>query len=169
MIRNDRRLKLFDKIYNKRLIKHYNKEKESGNSVDKVLVKAKDNNVYINEHFKYPDDYDVLSKGGKCYIIDNRKRDVGILKYMYKPKSINCPAHMLLCDINIKRKNIGLGSIVIKIFEKRAVEIGAQYITGELSNIDELNEENKQLRNAFYIKHGYTIKDRKITKELIKS
>ena len=163
------RLKLFDKIYNKRLIKHHNKEKESGNAVDKVIVKAKDNNVYIIEHFKYPDDYDVLSKGGKCYIIDNRMRDVCILKYMYKPKSINYSAHMLLCDINIKRKNIGLGSIVIKIFEKRVVEIGAQYITGELSSIDELTEENKQLRKAFYIKHGYTIKDRKITKELIKS
>lgn len=169
MIRNDRRLKLFDKIYNKRLIKHYNKEKESGNAVDKVIVKAKDNNMYIIEHFKYPDDYDMLSKGGKCYIIDNRMRDVGILKYMYKPKSINCPAHMLLCDINIKRKNIGLGSIVIKIFEKRAVEIGAHYITGELSSVDERTEENKQLRDAFYIKHGYTIKDRKITKKLIKS
>lgn len=160
---------MFDKIYNKRLIEYYNNEKESGNAADKVLVKAKDNNMYIIEHFKYPDDYDVLSKGGKCYIIDNRMRNVGILKYMYKPKSINCPAHMLLCDINIKRKNIGLGSIVIKIFEKRAVEIGVHYITGELSSIDERTEENKQLRDAFYIKHGYTIKDRKITKEFIKS
>ncbi len=165
MIRKDRRLKLFDKIYNKRLVEYCNKEKESGNAADKVLVKAKDNNMYIIEHFKYPDDYDVLSKGGKCYIIDNRMRDVGILKYMNKPKSINCPAHMLLCDINIKRKNIGLGSIVIKIFEKRAVEIGVHYITGELSSIDERTEESKQLRDAFYIKHGY----RKITKELIKS
>lgn len=160
---------MFDKIHNKRLIEFYNKEKESGNADDKVLVKAKDNNMYIIEHFKYPDDYDVLSKGGKCYIIDNRMRDVGVLKYMYKPKSINCPAHMLLCDINIKGKNIGLGSIVIKIFENRAIEIGAHYITGEFSSIDEQTEENKQLRDAFYIKHGYTIKNRKITKELIKS
>lgn len=160
---------MFDKIHNKRLIEFYNKEKESGNADDKVLVKAKDNNMYIIEHFKYPDDYDVLSKGGKCYIIDNRMRDVGVLKYMYKPKSINCPAHMLLCDINIKRKNIELGSIVIKIFENRAIEIGAHYITGEFSSIDEQTEENKQLRDAFYIKHGYTIKNRKITKELIKS
>lgn len=160
---------MFDKIYNKRLIERYNKEKESDNVADKVLVKAKDNNMYIIEHFKYPDDYDVLSKGGKCYIIDNRMRDVGVLKYMYKPKSIDCPAHMLLCDIHIKRKNIGLGSIVIKIFEKRAIEIGVHYIIGELSSIDERTEENKQLRDAFYIKHGYTIKDRKITKKLIKS
>lgn len=105
---------MFDKIHNKRLIEFYNKEKESGNADDKVLVKAKDNNMYIIEHFKYPDDYDVLSKGGKCYIIDNRMRDVGVLKYMYKPKSINCPAHMLLCDINIKRKTLDWDLLLLK-------------------------------------------------------
>lgn len=69
LIHNDMRLKLFDKIYNKRLIKHHNKEKESGNAVDKVIVKAKDNNVYIIEHFKYSDDYEVLSKGANAILL----------------------------------------------------------------------------------------------------
>ena len=162
---------LLNKIRNKKLIKAFsddlsNKDHE-GNLIEQRLVKAKDENMYIVLHIQFGNEDGTLSHRGKYEIQNNKCKKIGELKYAFYEDDEQ--QYMKLCDIifNEKYRNIGLGSIVINLFELKAKTYGAYYIDGELSSTDEETLEDKELRDNFYIKRGYEIiNSNRIYKEL---
>lgn len=156
-------------IRNKRMLKEYSKNAISyaadGSYVENTLFEAKDKNVFVIHHIQYADDGGNLTFFGNYKILNNKHERIGYLKYVF----INTtPSHMKLGDIYFEYpyRNLGIGSMVLALFEQRAYNYGAQYIEGELSFVDEEDEANKLLRNAFYKKAGYNIVHNKIYKRL---
>lgn len=161
---------LLNKIRNKKLVKEisdnlFNKDYE-GNLIERKIVKAKDENMYIIFHIQFSNEDGTLSHRGRYEIQNNKHHKIGELKYALFENSE--PPYMKLCDIVFDKeyRNIGLGSKVIDLFEKRAKSYGAKYITGDLSSVDEETPTDEELRNSFYLKRGYRIiNSNKIYKE----
>lgn len=162
---------LLNKIRNKKLVQEFSNispnRNSNGDLIETELVKAKDENMYIILHIQFSNEDGTLSHRGKYEIQNNKCKKIGELKYAFHED--DKPQYMKLCDIifDEKYRNIGLGSIVINLFELRAKSYGAHYIDGELSSIDEETLKDKELRNNFYIKRGYKIiNSDKIYKEI---
>lgn len=160
-----------NKIRNKKLIQELANVLPNRNSVGDLIesnpVKAKDENMYIILHIQFSNEDGTLSHRGRYEIQNNKCKKIGELKYVLFENSD--PAYMKLCDINFYRKyrNIGLGSIVINLFELRAKSYGAHYVTGDLSSVDSETPADEKSRNTFYLKRGYQIiNPDKIYKEL---
>ncbi len=140
-----------------------------GSYIEDVLVKAKDQNIYLIRHIQYADENKELTTFGIYRIFNNKDKPIGYLKYVLNDKDKN-DVHMILCDIHFdfSYRNIGLGSKTLNLFEKRAKIYGAQYITGKLGDVDEQTLYEKALRDTFYLKSGYEIVNSKeIHKELV--
>lgn len=162
---------LLNKIRNKKLVREFSNispnRNSNGDLFETELVKAKDENMYIILHIQFSNEDGTLSHRGKYEIQNNKCKKIGELKYVLFEDDET--QYMKLCDIIFDKKyrNIGLGSIVINLFELRAKSYGAHYIYGELSSTDEETLENEELRNNFYIKRGYKIiSSDKIYKEI---
>ncbi len=162
---------LLNKIRNKKLIKNLTdippNTNSDGDLIERKLVKAKDENMYIILHIQLCDEEGTLSTLGKYEIQNNKYHKIGELKYVYIED--NQPPYMQLCDIIFDKKyrNNGLGSMILELFETRAKSYGAKYITGNLSSVDEENPADEEFRNSFYLKRGYEIiNSEKIYKEL---
>lgn len=160
-----------NKIRNKKLIQELADVLPNRNSVGDLIeskpVKAKDENMYLILHIQFSNEDGTLSHRGKYEIQNNKCKKIGELKYVLFENSD--PAYMKLYDINFCRKyrNIGLGSIVINLFELRTKSYGAHHITGDLSSVDSETPADEKLRNTFYLKRGYQIiNPDKIYKEL---
>lgn len=162
---------LLNKIRNKKLVREFSNilpnRNSNGDLFETELVKAKDENMYIILHIQFSNEDGTLSHRGKYEIQNNKCKKIGELKYVLFITSN--PPYMKLCDVifDEKYRNIGLGSIVINLFELRAKSYGTRYIDGELSSTDEETLEDKELRDNFYIKRGYEIiNSNRIYKEL---
>lgn len=161
---------LLNKIRNKKLNKEFADISPNRNSVgdmmESKLVKAKDENMFIIFHIQFSNEDGTLSHRGRYEIQNNKRHKIGYLKYTFYEN--HEPVYMNLSDIHFDKKyrNIGLGSKVIDLFEKRAKSYGAHYITGDLSSVDTETPEDEKLRNSFYLKSGYTIDLDTIYKEL---
>lgn len=152
---------LLNKIRNKNLIKKFTNIPPSKNSVgdllERELVKAKDENNYVITHIQFGNENGTLSYRGRYEIQNNKYNKIGELKYVFF-KNGETP-YMKLSDIVLDKKyrNIGLGSLVLNLFETRAKKYGAHYITGDLSSVDEEIPSDEELRNRFYLKRNYEI------------
>lgn len=161
---------LLNKIRNKKLVReitdNLSDKDHEGNLIEKKLVKAKDENMYIIFHIQFSDEDGTLSHRGRYEIQNNKYNKIGELKYALFENSE--PPYMKLCDIVFDKeyRNIGLGTKVIDLFEKRAKSYGAKYITGDLSSVDEKTPADEKFRNTFYLKRGYKINLDKIYKGL---
>lgn len=147
---------------NKKMKKQYSENNcgftSDGSYIEDVLVKAKDENMYLIRHTQYADENKKLTTFGIYRIFNNKDKQIGHLKYVFNNKDKN-DVHMILCDIYLDflYRNIGLGSKTLALFEKRAKCYGAQHITGKLSDVDEQTPYEKALRNNFYRRVGYEI------------
>lgn len=162
---------LLNKIRNKELVREFSNispnRNSNGDLIETELAKAKDENMYIILHIQFSNEDGTLSHRGKYEIQNNKCKKIGELKYVLFKNSN--PPYMRLCDIifDEKYRNIGLGSILINLFELRAKSYGAHYIDGELSSTDEETLEDKELRDNFYMQRGYKIiNSDKIYKEI---
>lgn len=160
-----------NKIRNKKLIQELANVLPNRNSVGDLIeskpVKAKDENMYIILHIQFSNEDGTLSHRGKYVIQNNNHKKVGYLKYAMFENGES--KYMKLSDIFFDKKyrNIGLGSLVLNMFEKRAKSYEANYITGDLSSIDSETPDDEKLRNIFYLNNGYQIiHSDKIYKEL---
>lgn len=138
-----------------------------GSYIENVLFKAKNNDYFLIRHIQYADEIGELTHQGIYKIINNKHERIGFLKYTFcdsDPSNI----YMNLGDIYFQStyRNIGLGTKTITLFEKRAKEYGAQYITGKLSSVDEKTIEDKTLRDTFYQKSGYDVNNENLYKKL---
>ena len=141
-----------------------------GSYVEDVLVKAKDKNIYLIRHIRYADEKQELTTFGTYKIFNNKDKPIGYLKYTFNDKNKkNIYMHLGDIHFDFLYRNIGLGSKVLALFEKRAKFYGAQFITGELSDVDAQTPYEKALRDAFYLKSGYKIViSKEIHKNIIK-
>lgn len=162
---------LLNKIRNKKSVREFSNispnRNSNGDLIETELVKAKDENMYIILHIQFSNEDGTLSHRGKYEIQNNKCKKIGELKYAFHEDDE--PQYMKLCDIifDEKYRNIGLGSIVINLFELRAKSYGAHFIDGELNSTDEETLVDKELRDNFYIKRDYEIiNSNRIYKEL---
>lgn len=141
---------------------------------------------YFNEYLEnilYVTDHDettfiitcqtIFKSAGKLFRIDFYGYDLQKFKQGYPDSSpfmylqTEYEKHGLLRtlwidDFKIKDEhqiNKGYGSIMLEQFIKYAKTLDAGYISGELSTVD---DGNKDRRNHFYIKHGFSIDGIKI-------
>lgn len=129
-----------------------------GSYVEDVLVKAKDKNIYLIRHIRYADEKQELTTFGTYKIFNNKDKPIGYLKYTFNDKDKkNIYMHLGDIHFDFLYRNIGLGSKVLALFEKRAELYGAQYIAGKLSDVDEQTPYEENLRNEFYRRAGYEI------------
>lgn len=147
---------------NKKMNKQYGENScgftSDGSYIENILVKAKDKNIYLIRHIQYANENQKLTNLGTYKVFNNKDKSIGYLKYVFNDKDEN-NIHMILCDIyfDFSYRNIGLGSKILNLFEKRAECYGAQYITGELSDVDEQTPYEEVHRNEFYRRNGYEI------------
>lgn len=138
----------------------------------KKFLEDYDGNIFINKSGKLNAiincEHEFECENGKWYsgiirATDIKSHNIGTLKYIIHP--FDCKA--TLCDIYLikKYRNVGIGGKMIAQFEMNCLDHGVKYIEGMLSNVDEY-EGNEELRNNFYINHGYIINDKFVKKEL---
>lgn len=164
---------LINYFRNKTMKKLYNENScgftTDGSYVEDVLVKAKNGNMFIIRHTQYADKNKELTTLGIYRIFNNKNKPIGYLKYTFNDRD-KTDIYMHLGDIYFEflYRNIGLGSKVLALFEERAKCYGAQYITGDLSDVDEKTQQEQVLRDEFYRRAGYKTNDLKsIYKSLV--
>ncbi len=148
---------------NKQLLKKYSGlTNNSGEKTDGGLYsifKAKNGYLFLIK------ENNVSDENGNYHVLGHRK-NVGYLNWhvCFSPEQ----TYLLLCDISLdpQYRNIGIGSYLIKQLEHKAIKNKCEYITGDLSIVDEETERDKNLRDNFYIKNGYNISGRKIIEYL---
>jgi len=162
----------FIKNFHKRKLEKYYASIEDGytNGGDYITTQiayTKEDFPFLVIHIQRAEDDGTLSKRGE-YELQDRDKKIGFLKYFYHPTTDETGCFMTLGDIVIKEpyRNKGLGSAVLSLFEERAQEYGCLYITGKLSDVDADTQEARDLRDGFYIKHGYKILNNEIKKDL---
>lgn len=153
---------LINYFRNKKMNKQYGENNcgftSDGSYIEDILVKAKDKNIHLIRHTQYADENKELTTFGIYRIFNNKNKPIGYLKYTFNDKDKkNIYMHLGDIHFDFLYRNIGLGSKVLALFEKRAEFYGAQYITGKLSDVDEQTPYEKALRDAFYLKAGYEI------------
>lgn len=126
-------------------------------SENKFIITDNSKNEYGVSYIPFETE-DKVMYGGIYKVFNAKGHKIGELKYIYYYDKE--PPYVVLGDIHFepKYRNAGLGTKLINAFEERAKSIGTKYIEGELSSVDE-DENNKELRNNFYINRGYEIID----------
>lgn len=130
----------------------------NGDLFEDVVFKTKDNKLIIIRHIRFCDDTTKeLTTGGTYKIFDQKENKIGHLKYVLDDREQN-NTKMILCDIYFEPhyRNIGIGTKLLELFEKRSIEYGAKQIVGNLSNVDTDSPNSRLLRDSFYVKNGYS-------------
>lgn len=141
----------------------------NGDLFEDVVFKTKNDKLIIIQHIRFCDDTTKeLTTYGTYKIFNQKENKIGHLKYVFDDREQN-NAKMILCDIYFEPqyRNIGIGTKLLELFEKRSFEYGAKQIVGSLSDVDTAIHNSRILRDSFYIKNGYSfINYSKVIKQL---
>lgn len=136
------------------------KEEKRKNSIPKRIFTLNNSNVIIAvETTKYNEECFIVknesSRNLELYVYstcsNNRMNDCRIYgeRHIHEDGSF----HIKIIDF-IGEENQGYGSILMPHFIKEAKKLGAQYITGRLSDVDKGHFDRSE---HFYKKHGFTV------------
>ena len=101
---------------------------------------------------------------GGFKIYNNKITQIAYLNFTIYP--LTKTAELSDIFIDEKYRHIGLGMMLISLFEERCIYYGIKDIVGKLSSVDE-DGNNEIARNSFYTKNGYTIMNGKVYKTLL--
>ena len=143
---------MLNKIRNNKLLKYYGAE-------NTFIIS---NNLFAI--CKYEDQIDNYTLVGGFKIYNNKITQIAYLNFTIYP--LTKTAELSDIFIDEKYRHVGLGMMLISLFEERCIYYGIKDIVGKLSSVDE-DGNNEIARNSFYAKNGYTIMNGKVCKTLL--